>query len=359
MIDCVDSSTLRAHLDRPDPELESHVDGCPECSGLLGSVAADAGATRRALSLLDRPDVVGGSSERAVDVEAALRSVLGEADGTTVVPIAPSRSNRFRSARRRVGVAGVAAAVTAVVLVSPGGRDALAGVLDLFRGERLQPVTVDLAEWASSAEPEDLLDLEVLGDVDLGGLDPPERVRDPDEAERVAGIGAPTVDEAPDRLFALAPGTVRLVLVARDGNGVPEELDGAQLIVSVPGAIAAVYGSDDGLPEMIVGRSGRLVVRAEGASLDSIRSFLLSREELPEDLRNQLLAIEDWRSTIPLPVPLGSPGWSETEVAGRPAVTFGDESGLGAVVLRQDPDGVTVVGGRIGVGRAVDIAEGA
>ena len=45
------------------------------------------------------------------------------------------------------------------------------------------------------------------------------------------------------------------------------------------------------------------------------------------------------------------------EVAGRPAIAFGDDSGLGALVLRQDPDGVTVVGGRIGVSRAIELAD--
>lgn len=47
------------------------------------------------------------------------------------------------------------------------------------------------------------------------------------------------------------------------------------------------------------------------------------------------------------------------EVGGRPAVSFGDESGLGALVLRHDADGVTVVGGRIPVSRAIELADAA
>ena len=60
-----------------------------------------------------------------------------------------------------------------------------------------------------------------------------------------------------------------------------------------------------------------------------------------------------------MPVPLDGPGWDEVEVAGRPAIAFGDDSGLGALVLRQDADGVTVVGGRISIGRALDLRGGA
>jgi hypothetical protein len=166
----------------------------------------------------------------------------------------------------------------------------------------------------------------------------------------------------------MAPGTARLKLVARPGNGVPADLDGATLLVDVPGAIGAVYGPTGGHgsghgkldgPRLVVGRTGPLVVRAEGAPLDAIRSFVLSREELPADLRAQLAAIGDWRSTIPVPVPVNGPGWKETEVAGRPAIAFGDDSGTAALVIRQDPGGVTVVGGRVGVSRALELAAGA
>lgn len=58
-------------------------------------------------------------------------------------------------------------------------------------------------------------------------------------------------------------------------------------------------------------------------------------------------------------MPLDGPGWREVEVGGRPAVSFGDESGLGALVLRHDADGVTVVGGRIPVSRAIELADAA
>jgi hypothetical protein len=242
-------------------------------------------------------------------------------------------------------------------VVTPAGRDAMASVLDAFRSERVQPVTVDVGAWAASVDPEDVGPLAALGDLDTSGLSEPAGVADAAAAEEVAGIEAPGLTEVPDHFVAMAPGTVRLVLAARNGNGVPAELDGAALVVDVPGAIGAIHGPTDGVPELVVGRSGPLVVRAEGASLDAIRSFMLDREELPQDLRDQLADIEDWRRTIPLPVPVDGPGWREVEVAGRPAIAFGDDSGLGALVLRHDEDGVTVVGGRIGVDRALRLAE--
>jgi hypothetical protein len=353
MNDCADSTALRTHLDHPDPALDAHIDTCDVCAGLIRSVAADAGATRQALALLD-PDGDGTRSE--VDIEDALAAVLTAADPPPT-PVTASRRRRSPATGRRLALSGAAALVALVVALTPTGRGAVAAALDAFRGERLQPVTVDVATWSAFVDLDEPGALGRLGEVDTSGLVEPMEVADVAEAEAVAGIGAPALAAEPDHLLALAPGTARVVFSADDGNGVPAELDGAALLVDAPGAIGAVYGSTDGPPRLVVGRSGQLVVRAEGAPLDAIRSFLLDREELPAGLRSQLAAIDDWRSAIPVPVPLDGPGWEEIVVTGRPALAFGDDSGLGAVVLRQDPDGVTVVGGLIGVSRARELAE--
>ena len=355
MIDCADSTTLRAHLDDHDRELDAHLDDCAECTRLLHAVAEDAGYTQRALDLLG-PAVESEDAVAPVDVEAALAAVRARALAP-VVPLPPATSRRHGgSFARRLSLAGAAVLIVVVATVTPAGRSALASALDAFRGERLQPVMVDMAEWGGSLGPEDVRALASLGDLDTSRLHEPERVADLGAAEALAGIGGPAFHTAPSRLLAMAPGQVRLVLEAGEVIGVPARLDGATLIVEVPGAIGAVFGPADGPPEVFIGRSGPLVVRAEGASLDELRAFLLSRDELPSGFRSQLAAIEDWRATVPIPVPVDGPGWEEVEVAGRQAIAFGDDTGLGALVVRQDPDGVTVVGGRIGVSRALALA---
>lgn len=352
MIDCADSTRLRTHLDHPEADVDAHLEDCEVCNGLLHSVAADAGFARGALALLDPPEA---SPMTEVEIETALAAALAAPPVAPVVSLAPARARRG-APRRRAALAGVAALVVLIVAFTPPGRSAVAQALDAFRGERLQPVAFDLAEWAAATDPEDLRRLAELGRLDVSGMSEPEVVEHRAEAEALSGIRAPDVAEEPDRLVALAPGTLRLELSRRTANGVPAALDGAVLVVEVPGAVAAVYGERGELPDVLVGRSAPLVVRAEGASLESVREFLLSREELPESLRTQLASIDDWRSTIPVPVPLDGPGWKELEVAGRPAIAFGDRTGLGSLVLRQDPDGITVVGGLVGVDEAIDLA---
>ena len=353
MTECADSTMLRTHLDQPEAALDAHLDECESCTGLLHSVAEDTGFVAGKLALLDP----GGTD--GLDIDAALAAVVARSEPTAVAAANPDldqRSRWGRSSGRRLALAAAAALVFFGVAVTPPGRSAIAATLDAFRGDRLQAVTVDLGSWATAPVYEGLRALDALGTVDAGDLDEPTEVADLAAAEELAGIRAPSLADPPDRVLALAPGTVRITLSADDGNGVPAELDGATLAVDVPGAIAAVHGDAGGLPELVVGRSGPLQVRAEGAPLADIRSFLLAREELPADLRRQLAAIDDWRSTIPVPVPLGAPGWEEVEVGGRKGIAFGDDSGFAALVLRHDPDGITVVGGRIPVSRALELA---
>jgi hypothetical protein len=350
MTNCADSAALRTHLDHPRPELDAHLDTCHTCSGLLRSVAADAGFATSSLALLNPVDT-------AVDIDAALAVALTGVASAPVVAGPPARRREF--AGRRLLLVGAAALVVLLVGLTPAGRNAVADALDAFRGERLQVVLVDTEAWVASLDPEGLRALATLGEIDMSGMAEPHEVASAAEAEAVSGIIAPSLAEAPDRFVAIAPGPARLELVAREENGVPVDLDGAALIVEVPGAIGAVYGTADGPPELVVGRSGPLVIRSEGAPLEAIRSFVLSRQELPADLRTQLAAMGDWRSTIPVPVPVDGPSWIEVEVAGRPAIAFGDDSGAGALVIRQDPDGVTVVVGRVGVRRALELAAGA
>lgn len=349
MIDCLDSSALRAHLDAPEPLLDAHLDTCPSCTRMLRSVADDAGYARRALALLDAPPI-------HLDVDAALASVVRDARADDRGVRGPNPVRRLPPLHR-VAIAAASAAAVAFLALTPTARTAVAEALDAFRGERLQVVTVDGEEFAALLDPAGVESLAGLGDLDLSGVSEPRRVDEAEEAEAISGISVPAVSEEADRLVALAPGTARLVLEARTDNGVPDALDGSALIVDIPGAVASIHVGPDGAPEYLVARSGVLSARSEGAGLEEIRRFLLARDEIPADLRAQLAAIDDWRSTIPVPVPLDGPGWRELDIDGRPALVFGDDSGLGAVVIRQDGNGVTVAMGRLEAREAISLVE--
>ena len=78
---------------------------------------------------------------------------------------------------------------------------------------------------------------------------------------------------------------------------------------------------------------------------------------LPAETVAALREIEDWETTLPLPVPVGDIAWEETTVAGHPAVAFGDESGLGSALLWHDGDHFVGVGGRLPLSQVRRLAE--
>lgn len=319
-VNCPSSGTLRAHLAEPDHLVDAHLDACATCRGLATSVAASAGIVAGALRHLD------GEAECTVDVDAALRALerRGVAASGERLPV------RNRRWTRPLATAAAVVAAVALIVLSPAGRDAVAQLLDAFRVEQIQVVTLDLEDPFAALE-----------DLAFASVD-------------TTGLGEPT---QAGEVVRMPAGVLTITLGDSEQVDVPAQLEGAVLRVLVPEATIEVHG-DPSAPELVIGRAGALHIQAEGAPLEDIRAFLLSRPELPASLRSQLAAIPDWRHTLPIPVVEGT-SWREVEIAGRPGLAFGDDTGLGAVVLRLDGDGsIVAVAGPRPVSELLELAEG-
>jgi|GEM_PF-3774229 len=358
---CPGSGRLRTHLDHPDAAVEAHLDGCEECRDTILTIADDAGTVRRLLAVLDSPAVFDSPAvldSPAVDAPTAAsgrpsRAPVG-AIGASVAP-GRGRPRSRRSSRpgsradtgrhagrtrpRRVVLAVAGGLLTVAIAVTPFGSGALAQFLDTFRSERVQVIEVDVAALQDLDALDDIATVELTGD---GALhDGPTEVADAAAALAIAGVAAPDLPAGvagPDATvthLAIAPSHAVVTLVATADNGVPADLDGAVLDVTVPGGAATVVTAASGMPDVILGVAGAIEATATGAPLADIRDFLLSREELPESLRTQLAGIEDWQTTLPLPVPAGGVGWEEVTVDGNDGLAFGDDSGLGAAIVWQ------------------------
>lgn len=321
---CPTEARLRAHVDVPDAAVDAHVSTCAPCADQLAAVGGNARFAARAVAGLYR-DVDG-----AVDVDAALTRV------------APSEGPRRGRARASLAVAAglVALLVAALVTVTPTGRQAAAALLASFRAERLQVVTVDPDEPLSGLEG-----LDDIVEVDADDPQQSERVDTLEAAADVVGFAPATPTALPDgarlaEIQASAPGTARLTFDAGRAPDLPQALDGAQLVVSVPGAVASHYRVGDS--SLVVAEAGQLSVDAAGADLAQIREYLLSRPEVPADLARQLLAIDDWTTTLPIPVPVDRLVWRDTTVAGHPGLMLEDTVGAG--LLWQADDRIRAVG---------------
>jgi hypothetical protein len=346
---CPDPGAVRAALDGERPDVDPHVHTCAVCRERAEQQRDDAAFAAAALT----------GSLPDVDVEAALaRSQAHRTPG--VVPLRP-RGRRAWTGLGRVAAAVVVVAVTAGVLATPGGRVAAASLLERFRAERVAVVPLDLA----TVDPTALEALAEVAQVEgLERLAEPREVADVAAAAAVAGFAAAPLDTAalpasvtgPVRVLAQPPQTLRVTFP--DDDDVPAALRDAALVLGIPGAVVQTAGGENGAPVVVRGEAGTLEVTVEGGrSLADVRDALLSLPGLPAETVTALRAIEDWETTLPLPVPVGDIAWQETTVDGRPAVAFGDESGLGSALLWHDGDRFVGVGGMLPLSQVRRLAE--
>lgn len=342
---CPSLGTLRSHLDHDDPHVGAHLDGCRECRETIVTLADRAGTARRLLGTLDE------DAATLDDDAAPAPAPRRRPSRPMVAPDGRHESLRpgppRRRLRDRLALAGAAAAIA--LLAATVGQPVIAQVLDSLRSERVQPVVVDPGTVGDQlAGLEAFADVtEIVGDTLAGDLD------DLDAAATLARVPAPDPAGIADAVSPRVHATSRVgVHVAfRSTPQTPERLRGVVLEIVAPGVL--VVGDADG--GVVVATARAVEVTATGASLDEVRDTLLTEVELPPTLRDQLAAMDDWRTTLPVPVPVDASLWDEVDVHGVPGLAIGHGDHFGAVVW-QEGDLVHAVGGERSVEQLLDLA---
>ena len=326
-VTCPTQGQLRAHQDVPDAAVALHLRGCDGCSHRAADLRSAAQLAARVIAGLDTeaPSIVDADEVWAAYPRA-------------VTPPVGHRGWRRVPASVAAGV--VALLVVALLVVAPTARQAAADFLQRFRAERFEVVTFDPNEPLAGVERlADIAEVDVVEGK-------PVVVDSAQEAADIVGFSPSSVHNLPGNAqaretMAMAPMTMRVTFRAARAPDLPPALDGASLVVSVPGSVVTRYAVGEDV--LIVGEAGQLVAEAEGADLAVIREYVLSRPEVPEDLARQLLAIEDWTATLPVPVPVDGMAWRETTVAGQPGLMLSDPMGAG--LLWQRDGQIHAVGG--------------
>lgn len=370
-------------------DVAEHVKHCEGCRETLAELRRAASLAAPAVGLLAAASVPANR-----DVEAALErtAVSRRQHAASRQDAAPTqeparesvatgsesaRSGRIRTFGHRMpgGVRAAAAALAVAAAIgtiggTPAGRSAAAGLLAQFRSEELAVVTFDPNDPGMR---QGLSALDSVGRVNEGQLhsSQPERVDSLAEASQRVGFPVRGVEPADlpagaDRSPTIMVTPARQVTftfdreraeryIARHGGPdfvPPAGFDGAKLVVQVPAAAAVVYDGPGRVPGLVAAQAGQIRAHAEGGpTLAEMRDFLLDIPGLPEDTVSQLRGISDWRTTLPVLVPVRDVEWERTTVGGTDALMFGDpSSALSAVVWQRD--------GRIyGVGGPIDSAE--
>lgn len=337
---CPSLGTLRAHLDHEAPDVAAHLDDCGDCRDTIVTLADRAGGARRLLAILEEPAPGPGP---AANAGAACTGPARRRDRARPEPT--RRRGRLRE--RAVLVAGAAGLV---VLGATVGQPVVAQVLDSFRSQQVQPVVIEPRAVISQLRAlEDIAEVrDIVGETFTGDLD------DVAAAAELAQVPAPDLAEVADAVAPRVEATsaVGARIAFRSTPDVPASLHGVVVEVVAPGVM--IVGDDDA-GELVVAVARAIEVSATGASLDDVRTTLLNEVDLPADLRDQLVAMDDWRTALPVPVPADPSLWDEVVVGGAPGLAIGHGHAFGAVVW-QEGNVVRAVGGQRGVDELVGLA---
>jgi len=254
--------------------------------------------------------------------------------------------------RWRLAIAGLAAALgLTFALATPEGQALAATFLAQFRSQRLAIVTFDPDQTRQTG----LFRFERLGTVQNRQPQRPTEVANVQEAASRAGFPVLQPDPA-----TLPPGAAKTPKVRyspasetrmtfdrqkareyfdsinRKDLSLPDRLHGSTLVVALPPIVMLEYATADNKPAVMIGQAREVQVGVEGgASLDEVRTFLLGLPDLPPEVARQLRSIQDWTSTLPIPVPVDKMTWQETKIAGADAYILNDNTGLGSGVIWQ------------------------
>jgi hypothetical protein len=266
-------------------------------------------------------------------------------------------------------------------VATPAGRAAASGFLAQFRSQRFQVVSLDTSQSTQLGGVLSTLVETGVFSADrtkLNDLAQPEVASDLAAAGRLAGFPvqavAPSVlpggvQDTPGRILVSKARVVRVTFdreqavayLRRNGRPdlqVPERYDGAQLVVQVPAVVVQAYLGRDGGPRLLVGKAGMLGLDAEGgASLQELRELVLDLPGLPPEVVAQLRTIGDWRTTLPLPVPVDEVRWRPATVDGAEALSFADQTGKLHALLWQRGGNIWGVAGVLGADEARDVAD--
>jgi hypothetical protein len=366
---CPDIGRLRGWLDRDaepaDDALADHLSTCEGCQTALDAVLDDARFASRVLGGTLTAAPTADETERAL-AQLHHRLALGDESPeafqpltsvpTTPIPTTPPRRIPMpitaASQRWRFAFGGLAAAVALVLtLATPQGQAAAATFLAQFRSQRLAIVTFDPNQTRQTG----LFRLERLGTAQNDRPPEPVTVASVQEASSRAGFPVlqpdpatlpPGASKTPKIRFSPASET-RLTFdkqktrayfdsINRKDLSLPDKLHGATLVVALPPVVMLEYSAADNKPGVMIGQAREIQVGVEGgASLDEVRNFLLSMPDLPPDLARQLRSMQDWTTTLPIPVPIDKVTWQETTIAGAQAYILNDNTGLGSGVIWQ------------------------
>jgi hypothetical protein len=122
--------------------------------------------------------------------------------------------------------------------------------------------------------------------------------------------------------------------VGRPDFPLSERFDGATLVIHVPAGVLQNYRGGDQNRNLVIGQAGEVTAGVEGnVGLDELRDYLLGFPGMPDEAVRVLRGVPDWRSVMPVPVPLDRVSGQSVTVGGVSGLMIADNTGLGSGVI--------------------------
>lgn len=371
---------LRRYYDDPDAIVatqRSHFASCTVCQDRLHGVAADANGAR---SLLE-------TSAAPVDSGAALARFHARRGAVPARPRARLPLGR-PALRWQMPAAGAALAVVVVAMftVTPFA----ATLRGLFVPSSVQPVTLSQT---------DLQSLSPLGS--YGTVSVPVRAKEAPAASAAAAASATglaplrigavpsSVAGQPTSYETMSQGTTSFTFDAakaaaaaqRAGHPAPSfppGVDGSSLVVQTGPGEGVLYGDEqqieqalqqahgsDGYQQaaeqagtfMVAGEMRAPSISSTGASVAQIKQTLLAQPGLTPQAKALIQQLGNPDGALPLPIPAGLATAQTVTVQGVQGQAFGDNTGIGSMVIWIKGGDVWFVGGTIAESDALAAAQ--
>jgi hypothetical protein len=373
---CPPDGELRAALDggfEAPLSTRLHVEQCAHCAARLAELND---GMQRAAGLLGRLEA-GAPADTHIRVEALHRAA--ERRGVALTEGGSFMTGAWDRRLVRTATAGAAlVAVMALLLVSPM-RSVAGDLFNRFQVERFAAITVDADEFATfntemllrfaGSDPQALMDAVdglVTYESTFNFEDPMGNVTEVQSPEEAAAIFGAFAEPAsvPDGFaptptyYVSEPGRIDVSLDTAGLQTLADELEVTltalpdpavqptiDLTVEVPAGLVIEYDGATEEQELIVAQMpSPTLVTPDYLDMNQLRDDILRLPGLPSGFVDQMRAIDNWQSTLIVPVPEGYSS-DDVTVDGEPGLLLEADQGDESVVLFEKNGMLYIVAG--------------
>lgn len=260
-----------------------------------------------------------------------------------------NKLRRRRFQRRWVSLVS-AAAVAGVLMFSSWGQDVMASVMNTFRVQHFQTVSISESDMESfQAALQDgtvgtrQLDLKRYGEIEQTGGGQ-ERVVNEAEATELAGDrqlkqfpGEKNVIQyMPEQqiTFKLHPKAINQMIALLGGKTeFPKSVEDSPIKLTIPGTFVTKT-ADDASSKRLTQLPNPSLDVSDDVDVEQIRQAVLDLPMLPDDMRTKLAGIGDWRHTLPIPS-FSTDNVYTTKIEGKEAIVT-DSGSSRSIIWLQD-----------------------